>query len=128
MHRIILYLVVIWLRILFLYTWTYHGISADSGVVITNITRRIMLLHEERQYETNSQIQNFCQVSYCIFYSIQVAIMISTINFTELRSTILSSLHGSDEPWTLLASSNESRVLTTRAQPMWLSCTLVLSI
>jgi len=36
------------------------GISADSGIVITYIIRQIVPLHEERQYETNSQILNFC--------------------------------------------------------------------
>ena len=33
------------------------------------------------------------------------------------RATMPSSLNGSDEPQTLLASSSKSRVLPTRAQP-----------
>ena len=54
--------------------------------------------------------------SYGIFYSIPVAIMISSIDFIELRATTLSSLHGFDEPRTPLASPNESRDLTTQDQ------------
>jgi len=53
-----------------------------------------------------------------VFYSIPVASMISSINFTELRATILSSSYGFDEPRTSLASPSESRILATQAQPV----------
>jgi len=43
--------------------------------------------------------------------------MISSIDFTELRATIRSSLYGFDELRTLLASSSESHDLATRDQP-----------
>ena len=43
--------------------------------------------------------------------------MISSIDFTELRATILSSLHGFNESQTPVVSPIESRVLTMRAQP-----------
>ena len=42
--------------------------------------------------------------------------MISSISFTELRATIVSSLHGFVESRTQLALPIESRVLAMRAQ------------
>jgi len=39
--------------------------------------------------------------------------MISSIDFIELRATILSSLHGFDERQTLLVSPSESHDLAT---------------
>ena len=42
--------------------------------------------------------------------------MISSINLTELKATILSNLHGFDESWTPLVSPIKSRVLAMRVQ------------
>jgi len=42
--------------------------------------------------------------------------MISFIDFTELKATILSNLHGFDESQTPLVSPIESRVLVMRDQ------------
>jgi len=43
-----------------------------------------------------NRFKTFVRQSYGIFYSISVAIMISSIDFTELRATMLSNLHGFD--------------------------------
>jgi len=50
-----------------------------------------------------------------MFYIIPVTILVSFVDFTELRATILSSLHGFDESQTPLTSPIEGRVLTVLA-------------
>ena len=66
----------------------------------------------------NFQIQSFYRgQSYDIFYSIPIASLFSSIDFTELRDTILSNLHGFDESRTPLTLTIESRDLSTRDQP-----------
>ena len=93
------------------------GISTDSGVVVTYIIIYTVSLHEEYRYEWFFRFRTFVKQSYGIFYSIPVAIMISSIDLTELKTTILSNLHEFDELWNPLASPSKSCDLATRDQP-----------
>jgi len=132
---------VIRLRLLLSYVWTHTGISTKSRVPITYVIRQTVSLHGERQYETVFQIQNFCQKElwYFLYYSSNDHDLSCQLHGAHVRLTsrrqhsglisiimnswpcplepqCLSSLNGSDEPRTPLASPSDSRVLATWAQ------------